>query len=65
MLTLKAVNKEIKKLGFDCELVKGKDYFYFHGCAVDLSQDTSVYVSTLNQLTLDEWIEELRDKLGS
>lgn len=65
MLTLKAVNKEIKKLVLDCELVKGSGYYYFCGSAVEIAKDTSVHVNTLNQLTLDEWIEELRNKLES
>jgi hypothetical protein len=64
MLTLKTVNKKLKDLGYDVELVKGEDYFYFCGPSIDLRQSTSVMVYRLNQLSLDQWIDELKFILG-
>lgn len=58
MLTLKKVNQELKALGAEEVLVKGEGYFYFsEGNSTDW-QSSSVMVMTLNQLSLDEWIEE-------
>lgn len=63
MLTLNKVNKEIKKIVPDVELVKGDGYFYFVGKSVELNYSTSVMVNSLNQLTLDQWLIELTDLL--
>jgi len=57
-LTLKAVNAEITKRGLNLELFKGQGYFYFSGDACNLRQSTSVMVNSLNQLTLEQWVEE-------
>lgn len=61
MLRLSTVNKELKRLGYKYELVKGEGYFYFVGEDNDL---TSVYVYTLNDLTLDRWVEELESRVN-
>jgi len=58
MLQLKTVNRELKKLGSVDELVKGDGYFYFAGETSLSWSQCSVYVNSINQLTLDEWIEE-------
>lgn len=67
MLTLKQVNKAIEEAGFkDIELVKsGEGYFYFWPTCekrhwLDQLNTKSVYVMRLNQLTLEQWLDELR-----
>ena len=64
MLRLSTVNKEIKNLGFDCELVKGNGYSYFYGADFDKVKDSCVYVNSLNQLTMQQWLFELKSKLN-
>lgn len=59
MLTLNQVNQAIAAKGIKAELVKGKGYFYFVGDAVDHCSGTSVMHNSLNELSLDEWLEEL------
>ena len=72
MITLKKVNREILKYGY--ELVKGKGYFYFipintNFKCLSLGEDNyqpqseSVYVYRLNHLTLESWIDELKTKI--
>lgn len=56
MLTLKQVNKAIRELGGEEELVKGEGYYYFINGEADLWE--SVYVCRLNELTLHGWIED-------
>lgn len=56
MITRKEVNRAIAHLG-DIELIKGSGYFYFIGNAVSTSA-SGVYVNSLNELSLDEWIAE-------
>ena len=55
------INKELSKLG-KIELVKGNGYFYFIGDDVDIDI-SGVYVNSLNQLTLKQWIEEAKERL--
>ena len=55
------INKELSKLG-KIELVKGNGYFYFIGDDVDIDI-SGVYVNSLNQLTLKQWIEEAKGRL--
>lgn len=64
MLTLKRINKEIKNIGFDCELVKGEGYFYFFGKDFELIKDSCVYVNSLNQLSTEQWLFELTSKIN-
>lgn len=59
MLTLKAVNKAIAARGIKAELVKGADFFYFTGDAVGHMDTTKVYVTHLNDLPFDRWMDEL------
>jgi len=65
MLTLKQVNKAIAAKGGKEQLVKGNGYYYFvEGDAWSWSVQ-SVYVNSLNQLTLETWVtqwEYLRDR---
>ena len=60
-VTRTQVNKAIKCLG-EIELIKGEGYFYFIGNSV--STDASgVYVNSIGQLSLDQWISEAKDVL--
>lgn len=58
-MQLRTVNKAIAARGIDAELVHGEGYFYFVGSAVENADSTSVMVFRLNDLTLDQWMEEL------
>lgn len=61
-ITRTQVNKAIQKAGMqEIELVKGKGYFYFIGDNVDLSKP-SVYVYKVNDLTMDQWIQEAKER---
>lgn len=57
---LSTVNKKLKELGYSEQLVRGDSYFYFIGGDTENWQQTSVYVSALNQLSLDQWIEDFK-----
>jgi len=64
-LSLKTVNAELAKRGFNAMLAKGGDYFYFWGGEPADWLDRTVRVPTLHSLTLDQWIDEflkLREK---
>lgn len=65
MLTIKKVNAELVRLGIRAELVRGGGYFYFIGEDVELAKEQGVYggVSRLNDLTLDQWVEEARQRM--
>ena len=58
-LTLKAINAELAKRGYDVRLERGgSGYFYFlTGEAADWLQKT-VMVPTVSSLTLEQWIGE-------
>lgn len=58
-LTIKAVNKAIAARGIKAELVKGTDFFYFTGNAVGKFDSTKVYVTHINDLPLQRWLDEL------
>jgi hypothetical protein len=58
------VNARIAQHGY--ELVKANGYYYFAPLSgnSDLNlRDSSVQVSTLNQLNVDEWEQELLEKI--
>lgn len=55
-VTRAQVNKAIKNLG-QIELIKGNGYFYFVGDSVSVDA-SGVYVNSIGQLTLDQWIAE-------
>jgi hypothetical protein len=59
-VTINQVNTALKNKGYKDELVKGKGYFYFAGPAGGASDwgQSSVYVYSINQLTLPQWVEE-------
>lgn len=57
MLTLKSVNRELQKTFPDFELVKGDGYFYIWGPNCESWQSSMIYTNTINQLTLQQWME--------
>lgn len=57
MISIKTVNNALKKLGHEEKLCKGNGYFYFYDGNADNWYTSSVGVYTINQLTLDQWIE--------
>ena len=59
-LSLKAVNAELAKRGFDAVVAKGSDYFYFSGGEATDWLDRTVRVPTLHSLTLDQWMQEFQ-----
>jgi len=58
-LSIPTINKAIKKLGGDAELVKGEGYFYFTSPKV-MWDTHSVYVCKINHLDLEYWMEEYK-----
>lgn len=66
MLTLKKVNNALKAKGYKAELAraesKGYTYFYFYGPDAEHMFESSVSVSRLNALTLEQWVEEFESK---
>src|SRR5262245_13408793 len=57
-LTLKAINAELAKRGYNAQLAKGDSYLYFSGGeATDWVQRT-VTASSLSSLTIDQWMAE-------
>jgi hypothetical protein len=57
-VTRAQVNKAIKSFG-QIELIKGNGYFYFIGDSVSVDA-SGVYVNSIGQLTLDQWIDEAK-----
>jgi hypothetical protein len=58
LFTLKKVNAELTQRGHNARLEKGSGYFYFKGGEATAWIDRTVPVSTVNSLTLDQWMEE-------
>ncbi len=56
--TLKAVNAELARRGYQALLERGPGYFYFHTGEAAEWLDRTVNVPTLNALTPDEWAAE-------
>jgi hypothetical protein len=59
-VTLKNVNDELARLGFDARLAKGSGYFYFWTGEAAEWLDRIVQVERIGQLNLEQWIEEFR-----
>ena len=59
-VTLKAINEALNGLAPDVRLAKGDGYFYFTSGETANWLDTTVRVPTLNNLTLEQWIEEFK-----
>jgi hypothetical protein len=60
-LQLRTVNRCLRPLNI--ELCKGEGYFYFTSPVYNF-KDSMVMVNTLNQLTLDEWLNEAIRKIN-
>jgi hypothetical protein len=61
MLTIKKVNDELRAITSQyIELVKGQGYYYFVYDDGRRYSTASVYVNSLNQLSLDTWLYEAR-----
>ena len=57
-LTLKTINSELAKRGYDVRLARGDGYFYFRGGEAADWVVNSLRVPAINSLTLEEWIGE-------
>jgi hypothetical protein len=57
------VNQAVAKLGHKEKLVKGKGYYYWVGGRATRFKTSGVYVFRLNQLTLKQWVDDLKDKI--
>ncbi len=62
---LKTINKALADKGYKVELVKGNAYYYFSGEEALKFYNSSVYVTKLSQLTLEQWIAEYEAKLSA
>lgn len=64
-MNLRSLNKEIQKIDANLTIYKGEGYFYIeYDCEFPVSRQIfethSVYVCSLNQLTVEQWIEEAK-----
>jgi hypothetical protein len=59
-LTLKAVNEELARNGFNAMLAKGDGYFYFTSGEAAEWLDNTVRVPMLSTLSLADWMGEFR-----
>jgi len=58
-MTIKRINKAIKK--FNLEIIKGEGYYYFLDLETRNQIGLSVYVNYLKDLPIKEWIGQARD----
>ena len=65
-LTLNAINKEIRALGYKkVELVRGYGYYYWSGGVAGKFFESGVYGSPyLNSLTLRQWVNDFKHKVA-
>jgi hypothetical protein len=56
LLTLKAINSELTKRGYNTRLEKAAGYFCFRGGEATDWIDRTVQVPTVNSLTLEQWM---------
>jgi hypothetical protein len=59
-VTLKAINDELSRRGHNARLEKASGYFYFFGGEATDWIDRTVQMTTVNALTLAQWVEEFR-----
>lgn len=59
-LTLKAINDELLRRGHSARQEKAGDYFYFCGGEATDWLDRTVPRTTVNALTLDQWVQEFK-----
>jgi NADPH:quinone reductase len=57
-LTLKAINAELAKRGYNAQLEKSDSYFYFLGGEATDWLERTVTAFSLSSLTLDQWMAE-------
>lgn len=62
MTSIKQINKAIKQLNINGELVRGNGYYYFIGELFDVVP--SIYANNLRAYTTEEIIETIKDKLN-
>ena len=61
MLTTKKIVKAIKEnFGVDVQMFKGNGYYYFIGSCLEEAKITSVDVDTINELSLEQWMNEFK-----
>jgi hypothetical protein len=61
--TVATVNRELKRLGHEERLRRGKDYYYFAGGRANEWNESAVYVEHVWQLTVAQWVAE-RNRLA-
>jgi hypothetical protein len=59
-VTLKAINDELLRRGHNARLERASGYFYFFGGDATDWLDRTVQATTVNTLTLEQWIEEFK-----
>lgn len=64
-VSLTAVNSALKQIGADETLVKGKGYFYFIGGESTEWNQQSVYVFSIKELSIEQWITEYQNLKSS
>jgi NADPH:quinone reductase-like Zn-dependent oxidoreductase len=57
-LTLKAINAELAKRGYDAHVEKGDSYFYFSAGEAADWLDRTVTAPNLSSFTIDQWMSE-------
>jgi hypothetical protein len=57
-VTIKAVNDELARLGYQARLEKASDYFYFFGGEATHWIDRTVPGTTVGVRTLEQWVAE-------
>jgi hypothetical protein len=57
-LTLKVINDELRRLGYDVHIEKGDGYYYFWKGETNKWFDRTVNVPKVSSLTLEQWIVE-------
>jgi len=62
MTTIKSVNEAVAAAGFPERLARGDGYFYWHGGDASQFQSSGVYVSHVSDLSIEQWIDDLKDK---
>lgn len=60
--TIQKINQQIAEHGV--EIVKGNGYFYFAAIRDDAPEIPSVYTMRLRDLSLEEWVEHVKDAIA-
>lgn len=59
-MRIKHINRKIAERGIQALLFKSPEgYFYFEGDDVELAFSTSVMVFSVEQLSMEQWMQEL------